>query len=94
MDYSIAVPSPFGHARGCDFVYEDCIQDGLVPEWSQGFFCNELLSEQNHMCDGNHGHITFCDLVDYDQLPFAVPPNNKQQYFPDHPVSFRQEWKK
>ena len=79
--------SSFGHARGCDFVYEDCIQDGQIPEWSEGFFCNTLLSEKKLQCDPNHAHITFCDLVDYDTLGFAVAPNRKQRYFPGKPVS-------
>lgn len=87
VDYSMGQMSPFGHGRGCNFVYEDCIVDGQVPEWSEGFFCNTLLSDEEMTCDPNHQHITFCDLVDYDQLSFAVPPNRNQRYFPDHPVS-------
>ena len=86
-DYSVSKTSPFGLGRGCDFVYEDCIQNGEIPEWSEGFFCNTLLSDESMMCDPNHAHITYCDLVDYNQLSFAVPPNRNQQYFPEHPVS-------
>ena len=86
-DYNVAKISAFGHARGCDFVFEDCIQDGQVPEWSEGIFCNTLLTDQELICDPNHAHLTFCDLVDYSQLSFAVPPNRNQQYFPEHPVS-------
>ena len=86
-DFAIAKTSSFGHSRGCDFVFEDCIVNGEVPEWSKGFFCNELLSDRKYMCDPNHAHITYCDLVDYSQISFAVPPNRNQRYFPKYPVS-------
>ena len=86
-DFSVAIESPFGKNRGCDFVYKDCIQNGEVPEWSQGTFCNTLLSDNILQCDPSGLYLTFCDLVDYSQLSFALPPNRNQQYFPDHPVS-------
>ena len=40
-EYSMSSISPFGHGVGCDFVYEDCInEDGSVPPWGRDFFCN------------------------------------------------------
>jgi leishmanolysin-like peptidase len=87
-DFSVASVSPFGHGRGCDFVFEDCIVDGEVSEWGKGIFCNDLEgSFMEQRCDLNHKYITRCDLVDFANYPGAVPPDRKHQYFPDNPVS-------
>eukprot|EP00554_Chaetoceros_debilis_P014309 CAMPEP_0194124942 /NCGR_PEP_ID=MMETSP0150-20130528/59201_1 /TAXON_ID=122233 /ORGANISM="Chaetoceros debilis, Strain MM31A-1" /LENGTH=2931 /DNA_ID=CAMNT_0038818727 /DNA_START=94 /DNA_END=8886 /DNA_ORIENTATION=- len=86
-DYTSSSVSPFGHGRGCDFVYEDCIVNSEVPEWGKGFFCNDLYTDQSSMrCDSSHKYITRCDLVDYNDYPLAVPPGRNDQYFPSHPT--------
>ena len=89
-DYSLAETSPFGRGVGCQFVYEDCIQDGEVPSWGKDFFCNDRLLESEDSalsCSYNNLHITRCDLVDFLDYPKSAPPDTKHQYFPDHPVS-------
>jgi len=32
-DYSVTQLSTLGRGSGCDFVYEDCIKNGKVPDW-------------------------------------------------------------
>ena len=87
-EFDSADISPFGHGRGCDFVFEDCIVDGNVPEWGKGTFCDELNGlSSTPKCDISHNYITRCDLVDYDFYPASVPPDRNHQYFPSHPVS-------
>lgn len=88
-DYSLSKRSPFGNGRGCEFVYEDCIDDhGNVPEWGEGFFCNEKLGINSRLqCDGTRHFVSRCDLVDFDDYPHGVSPTVQYQYFKDHPVS-------
>lgn len=89
-DFSVANISPFGHGRGCDFVFEDCIVDGEVPEWGKGVFCNDFQDGfAPQKCDIGHRYITRCDLVDFDDHPQAEAPDRNHQYFPQHPVSRR-----
>ena len=88
-DYSVAKISPFGHGRGCEFVYEDCIdENGNVPKWGEGFFCNGKLGPDSRLqCDGTRKFISRCDLIDFADYPNSVPPNERYQYFKGKPVS-------
>jgi hypothetical protein len=89
-DFSLSELSPFGHGVGCQFVFEDCIQDGEVPDWGRDFFCNDQLQEsidEGLSCSYNNLHITRCDLVDFLDYPASTPPDSKHQYFPNNPVS-------
>ena len=88
-NYSVSKKSPFGNGRGCEFVYEDCIDDnGNVPEWGEGFFCNEKLGINSRLrCDGTLHFVSRCDLVDFDDYPHGVSPIFPYQYFKEHPVS-------
>ena len=66
--------SPFGHGAGCNFIFDDCIVDGKVPEWSRDSFC----IGQERGCGPGHKQVTFCNTARYDRdLP------KKYQYFPD-----------
>ena len=86
--YENSQMSPFGHGKGCDFVYDDCIINGQIPEWSKGTFCNDLSGPQSPpRCDLSHQYITRCDLVDFDDYPNSKPPDRNHQYFPNQPVS-------
>lgn len=87
-DFSTAMITPFGHGKGCDFVYQDCIVDGKIPEWGKGIFCNDLSGPyMEQHCDLNHQYITRCDLVDFKDYPGSDPPDRSHQYFPGNPVS-------
>jgi len=95
-NYSASTPSTFGHGAGCDFVNEDCIVDGQVPEYSKGFFCNhkvEIDQESNTLliegitCDPTRTHMAVCDLAARDEiegLPYTEVPG-AFQYFPEDP---------
>ncbi len=92
-DFEASNISPFGHGRGCDFVFEDCIVDGEVSEWGRGIFCNDLEGpNMEKRCDMTHTYITRCDLIDYNNYPGAEPPDRKHQYFPNNPVSYPVKW--
>ena len=83
--------STFGHGAGCDFVYEDCIQNNEVPSYSKGFFCNTpgsvtqlgIFTSQEFMCSPDLTHVAFCDLIDHSRLlpQYQGPPPYKYQYF-------------
>uniref|UniRef100_A0A7R9W347 EGF-like domain-containing protein n=1 Tax=Pseudictyota dubia TaxID=2749911 RepID=A0A7R9W347_9STRA len=92
-NYSASVPSTFGHGAGCDFVYKDCIQDGDVPEYSKGFFCNQRVQMDSFgrvmntevTCDPTRTHKAVCDLALRDEvagLPDTDIPD-PFQYFPE-----------
>ncbi|KAL7447590.1 hypothetical protein ACHAXS_013072 [Conticribra weissflogii] len=91
-DYSEAMISPFGHNAGCEFVEDDCIVDGEIPEYSKGSFCNSEYRFDNGKfmgaigCDPTHTSMGICDLVDYGELGLTyTPPSEKFQYFPNRP---------
>ena len=79
-NYTNSNPSVFGRGAGCDFVNGDCIVDGRVPDYSEGFFCNDPLEVTLYSggggdiapsaitCDPSRTHQTVCDLFDYGDL--------------------------
>jgi len=85
-NFELAKISPFGYGAGCDFVQNDCIVKGNVPNWSQGFFCNNLYQPEKNLvygCDPTHMKMAVCDLVNLSSIPNAVPPPLDFQYFND-----------
>ena len=71
--YSIAENSPFGLGAGCEFVNEECIQNGEVPKWGKDFFCS---SSEALGCTPDKHVVAFCDISRWDSnLP------NGYQYF-------------
>ena len=89
-NYDVATVSSFGLYSGCDFVFDDCIQNGEVPDWGKDFFCNTMLgsTQTAPSCDFTRRFISKCDLVDFDDFPSSTPPSVGYQYFFDHPVSY------
>lgn len=77
-NYTTAGFSPFGHRAGCDFVQNDCIIDGQVPDYAQDFFCDtplDITSEgtpliylETTMCDPSRRKKAACDLIDRSDL--------------------------
>jgi len=73
-NYTIAGVSPFGHRAGCDFVQNDCIVNGKVPEYAEDFFCNTplgvtpdgtpLVYLETTLCDPSRRKKAACDLID------------------------------
>jgi len=72
-NYSIAENSPFGLGAGCDFVKEECIQDGQVPKWGEEFFCN---SPEAIGCTPDKHLLAYCDISRWD----ANLPSGYQYY--------------
>ena len=72
-DFKRAENSPFGIGMGCDFVEKDCIDNGLVPTYSSGFFCNDSVNQKTQ-CGPSHYFRGQCDLR------FTFDP--KRNYFP------------
>jgi len=70
-DYTKSTIASFGHGAGCNFVHKDCIVDGDVPDYSRGFFCNELWSSSgaSRQCDATHTIRASCDLRDDEEPP-------------------------
>jgi hypothetical protein len=62
-NYSIAENSPFGLGAGCEFVKEECIQDGEVPKWGAEFFCN---SPEAIGCTPDKNLLAYCDISKWD----------------------------
>ena len=68
------VRSPsYGLGAGCDFVYDECIVDGEVPDYGNNSFCAtpiafsplgllEVDSLNSAMCDQSHQSWVTCDL--------------------------------
>jgi len=57
----------FGRGAGCGFVKGNCIGESkaAVPDYSQGFFCNDLANEKQELdqpsgCDYTHNHKAEC----------------------------------
>lgn len=74
-NYGVAQNSPFGLGVGCDFAEEECLQNGLVPEWATVTFCNDA---QHIGCSADRRLIAHCDLSKWNgNLPSGY------QYFSD-----------
>lgn len=92
-NYKQAQVSPFGHLAGCDFLDKPCINQGTIPTYSKGFFCNKEYSFNmkgqfigSFGCDPTHTHIASCDLVDYSKTNRGIiPPPKPYRYFPQNP---------
>ena len=77
-NYTNAGISPFGHRAGCDFVQNDCIVDGKVPEYAEDYFCDTplgvtpdgtpLIYLETTMCDPSRRKKAACDLIDRSDL--------------------------
>lgn len=87
-DYRVAKISPFGHGAGCDFVEKECIVDGEIPSYSEGYFCNVEYQFNNSQfegelgCDATHTSMGICDLVNYDTLRRSFKsPDKEFQWF-------------
>ena len=93
-NYKQAQVSPFGHLAGCDFLDKPCINQGTIPPYSKGYFCNKEYSFNmkgkftgGFGCDPTHTHIAACDLVDYSKTNRGIiPPPKPFRYFPQNPV--------
>eukprot|EP00579_Thalassiosira_antarctica_P012174 CAMPEP_0201918814 /NCGR_PEP_ID=MMETSP0903-20130614/7867_1 /ASSEMBLY_ACC=CAM_ASM_000552 /TAXON_ID=420261 /ORGANISM="Thalassiosira antarctica, Strain CCMP982" /LENGTH=758 /DNA_ID=CAMNT_0048455199 /DNA_START=167 /DNA_END=2440 /DNA_ORIENTATION=+ len=74
-NYAVAENSPFGLGAGCEFVEDQCIQNGTVPKWADGTFCSSTSSVG---CTTDKHLIAFCDISNWpDDLP------SEYQYFED-----------
>ena len=62
-NYSIAENSPWGLGAGCEFINEECIQDGEVPKWGAEFFCN---SPEAIGCTPDKQLLAYCDISKWD----------------------------
>lgn len=65
-DYSKATTSSFGHGAGCGYVEGDCIVDGEIPSYSNGFFCKNSSGSSEKTptgCDYTHTFKGSCNLV-------------------------------
>jgi hypothetical protein len=77
-NYAVAQNNPFALGAGCDFVHSPCIQDGKVPSWGEGIFCNSASSIG---CTPDKELVAYCDISKWDaNLPSGY------QYF-DESVS-------
>jgi len=79
-DYTNTKIPSFGHGAGCGFVLDDCLLPGTgeLPNYSQGFFCNNSpslsfldVNEDNFddaeqpllSCDYSHSFKASCDII-------------------------------
>jgi len=74
----------FGRGAGCGFVEGNCIGESktAVPDYSQGFFCNDISRENQDLdqpsgCDYTHNHKAGCSSfglweLDNTQCPMRV----------------------
>lgn len=77
-NYTNAGISPFGHRAGCNFVENDCIVNGKVPDYAEGFFCDTplgvtpdgtpLIYLETTLCDPSRRKKAACDLIDRSNL--------------------------
>ena len=77
-NYGVAQNSPYGLGAGCEFVDEECIQNGTVAKWAEGTFCN---SASNIGCSPDRHLVAMCGLSQFNNLP------SEYQYFDEAPVS-------
>jgi len=62
-NFSMAEISPWGHAAGCEFLEDDCINlSGEIPDFGKGFFCN---SAKSNGCNAGHTHKASCNILTY-----------------------------
>mmetsp|Transcript_20727 Transcript_20727/g.29102 ORF Transcript_20727/g.29102 Transcript_20727/m.29102 type:complete len:337 (+) Transcript_20727:206-1216(+) len=77
----------FGKGAGCDFVNKPCLVDnGQLPDYSRGYFCNNTRRDIDYGCDPSHTVVSTCDLRDLSKVPgepFPPVPYNFR-YFPSH----------
>ncbi len=62
-NYNIAENGSFGLNAGCDFVKKDCIVNGNVPDYSEGYFCNDFSSRMH--CGPTRNYYGRCDVSKY-----------------------------
>lgn len=74
-NYMVAQNSPFGLGAGCEFVDENCVQNGGVPEFGLGTFCN---NPSDIGCSSDRKMVAFCDIAKWNGL---LPSG--YQYFSD-----------
>jgi len=87
-------PSTFGRGAGCDFVNKPCINDGKIPSYSKGSFCNssmeididgKITDPSKQSCSPDHTHKALCDLGDISNRHASDKPPNEFQYFENDP---------
>ncbi|KAL7545373.1 hypothetical protein ACHAWF_008721 [Thalassiosira exigua] len=77
-NYEVAQNSPWGLGAGCEFVEEQCIQDGDLPKWAEGTFCND---KEKIGCTPDRQIIALCSIAAWSgNLPEGY------QYFEDPSV--------
>jgi len=74
----------FGHGASCDFVFEPCIVEDAIPNYSIGYFCNSINRKTHYSCDPSHTVIALCDLYDLSGENL-VPVPSMYKYF-DNPA--------
>lgn len=62
-NYDVATNSPFGLGAGCQFVEEECIQNGTVPKWAEGTYCNDASSIG---CMPDRHGVAYCGMTQWD----------------------------
>lgn len=85
-NYTNSRMSPWGLGAGCDFVEKPCLVTDevgavVLPEYSQGFFCNEGAAKG---CSSEHTHKLACQILDYQYYGSSLP-DQEYQYFVDEP---------
>mmetsp|Transcript_2411 Transcript_2411/g.3206 ORF Transcript_2411/g.3206 Transcript_2411/m.3206 type:complete len:703 (+) Transcript_2411:88-2196(+) len=68
-NFTNAENSAFGLNAGCGFATEDCIVDGQIPDYSEGYFCNTLESDNMMSCGPSLDFRGVCDLIELDEDP-------------------------
>ena len=77
-NYNVAQNSPFALGAGCEFLEDQCIQQGEVPPWAHGTFCSSASSIG---CTPDKHLVAYCDISKWDgNLPSGY------QYFEDPSV--------
>jgi len=79
-NFSMAKTISFGHGAGCNFVFEPCIQNNIIPKYSREYFCNSTDKATVFSCDPSQSIIATCDLYDRRQEDQAHIPDI-YQYF-------------
>ena len=71
----------FGRGAGCGFVEGNCIGESktAVPDYSQGFFCNDISQENQDLdqplgCDYTHNHKAGCSSSGLWELDNTICP--------------------
>ena len=75
-NYEVAENSPFALGAGCDFLEDQCIQRGKVPEWAEGTFCQ---SPSSIGCTPDKHLVAYCDISKWDgNLPSGYQCKHEQ----------------